>query len=187
MASETGMRANGWRVVRWSVGAGLLLVPLVMMQIVDDWNWGPGAFLFLGIMIGGVLLLYEFAVQAGVSMAYRGGVAAALAAAFLMIWMNLAVGIVGEDNPLNFNFFMLVFAAVVGAYTARGEAAGMARAMLGVTVVQVLLAIAIATAPSTAREPGGGIGVLILCGFFAGLWLLSAGLFHRASRSAAAA
>lgn len=185
MVSESRMGANGWRVVRWSAGAGLLLVPLVMMQIVDDWNWGPGGFLFAGIMIGGVLLLYEFATRAGVSMAYRGGVAAALAAAFLMIWMNLAVGIVGEDNPLNFNFFMLVFAAAIGAFTARGEPAGLARAMLGVAAVQILLAIAIATDPSTAREPAGAAGVSLLCGFFTGLWLLSAALFRRASRKAA--
>jgi hypothetical protein len=26
---------GGWRVARWSVGAGLLLLPLAMMQVVD--------------------------------------------------------------------------------------------------------------------------------------------------------
>lgn len=185
MVSETGMRMNGWRVARWSAGAGLLLVPLAMMQFVDDWDWGPGAFLFLGIMIGGVLLAYELAVRAGVSSAYRGGVAAALAPAFLIIWMNLAVGIVGEDNPMNFNFFMLVFAAAVGACTARGDPAAMARAMLGVVVVQALLAIAIVTAPSIASEPASVHRVSLLCSIFGGLWLLSAALFRRASQGAA--
>jgi len=185
MVSETRIAVNGWRVVRWSVGAGLLLVPLVMMQIVDGWNWGLGAFLFLGVIIGGVLLLYEYAVRAGVGLAYRGGVAAALAPAFLIVWMNLAVGIVGEDNPMNFNFFMLVFAAAVGAYTARGEPAAMARAMLGVVVVQALLAIAIVTAPSIASEPAGVFRVSLLCSVFAGFWLLSAALFRRASRRTA--
>lgn len=171
---------GGWRVARWSVGAGLLLLPLAMMQVVDGWNWGPGAFLFLGILIGGALLLYEQAVRRGVSLAYRGGVATAMLAAFLIVWMNVAVGIVGEDNPANFSFFMLIFAAAVGAYAARGEAAGMARAMLGVAVVQLLLAIAIATAPSTV----GAARVLTLCGVFGGLWLLSAALFHSAGRGA---
>jgi len=183
MVRETRLSGNGWRVLRWSVGAGLLLVPLVMMQIVDDWNWGPGSFLFAGIMIGGVLLLYEFAARAGVGMAYRGGVAAALMAGFLMVWINLAVGIVGEDNPINFSFFMLVFAAGVGAYAARGEAAGMARAMLGVTAVQAFLAIAIATAPSTQRDPMGATGVLLISAFFGFLWLMSAALFRKASRT----
>jgi hypothetical protein len=185
MVSETKLSANSWRVLRWSAGAGLLLVPLVMMQIVDDWNWGPGSFLFAGIMIGGVLLLYEFAARAGVSMAYRGGVAAALMAAFLMVWINLAVGIVGEDNPINFSFFMLVFAAGVGAYAVHGEAGGMARAMLGVAVVQALLAVAIATAPSTQRDPMGATGVLLISAFFVFLWLMSAALFRRASQAGA--
>lgn len=182
MVSETRMPAKGWRALRWSIGAGLLLVPVVMMQIVDDWNWGPGSFLFAGIMIGGVLLLYEFAARTGASMAYRGGVAAALMAAFLMVWINLAVGIVGEDNPINFSFFMLVFAAGVGAYAARGEPGGMARAMLGVAAVQALLAIAIATAPSTQRDPMGATGVLLLSAFFGFLWLISAALFRKASQ-----
>jgi hypothetical protein len=171
---------GGWRVARWSVGAGLLLLPLAMMQVVDGWNWGPGAFLVLGILIGGALLLYEHAARKGVGMAYRGGVAAAMLVAFLIMWMNVAVGIVGEDNPANFNFFMLIFASAVGAFAARGEAAGMARAMLGVAAVQLLLAIAIATAPSTV----GAARVLTLCGVFGGLWLLSAALFQRASRGA---
>jgi hypothetical protein len=56
--------------------------------------------------------------------------------------------------------------------------------MLGTAAVQMLLAIAIATAPSTQREPGGAVSVLVLCGFFAGLWLVSAALFHKATRDA---
>ena len=115
--------------------------------------------------------------------AYRSGIAVAVAVSFLQVWMNLAVGIVGEDNPINFSFFMLIFAAAVGAFAARFRPDGMARAMLGTAAVQVLLAIAIATAPSTQREPGGAVGALVLCGFFAGLWLVSAALFHKASKA----
>ena len=43
----------------------------------------------------------------------------------------------------------------------------MARAMLAVAAVQALLAAAVATAPSTARdEPMGALGVLALSGLF---------------------
>ena len=184
MDKETG-RSNGWRVARWSAAAGLLMVPLVMMQFSDDWNWTGEDFLFAAIMIGGALLLYEFAGRASANIAYRAGAALAVAAAFLLIWINLAVGIVGDvDNPTNLGFFLLVLAAGVGVYAAELRARGMARAMLAVGAVQLLLGALIATAPSTARvEPMGAWGVLAISGFFAALWLISAALFRRASRS----
>lgn len=116
--------------------------------------------------------------------AYRIGVAVALAASFLEVWMNLAVGIVGtEDNPVNQGFYLVVATAAACAFTARLRADGMARAMLAVAAVQALLGLAVATAPSTARdEPMGAIGVLALSGGFVALWLVSAALFHRSER-----
>ena len=117
---------------------------------------------------------------------YRIGVAVALAASFLEVWINLAVGIVGsEDNPVNLGFYLVVVTAAACAFTAQFRADGMARAMLAVAAVQTLLAIVVATAPSTARDdPMGPMGVLMLSGFFASLWLTSAALFHRSARQA---
>lgn len=115
--------------------------------------------------------------------AYRIGVAVALAASFVQVWMNLAVGIVGSaDNPVNQGFYGVVVAAAACAFTARFQAGGMARAMLATAGVQTLLALAVGTAPSTARiEPMGAIGVLALSGGFVALWLVSAALFHRSA------
>jgi hypothetical protein len=115
---------------------------------------------------------------------YRLGAGVALMAGFLQVWMNLAVGIVGsEDNPVNQGFFGVVVTAAACAFVARFNAEGMARAMLATAGVQALLAVAVATAPSTARDdPMGAIGVLMLSGFFAALWLVSAALFHRSAR-----
>jgi hypothetical protein len=59
------------------------------------------------------------------------------------------------------------------AFTARLRADGMARGMLAVGGVQALLALAIATAPSTVRDdPKGPMGVLVLSAGFVALWLL---------------
>lgn len=116
--------------------------------------------------------------------AYRAGAAVALATGFAQIWMNLAVGIVGEpDNPVNQGFYGVVVAAAACAFTARLEAAAMARAMLATAGVQAVLAFAVGTAPSTARiEPMGAMGVLGLSGGFVALWLVSAALFQRSAR-----
>jgi hypothetical protein len=121
--------------------------------------------------------------------AYRIGLAVALAASFLEVWINLAVGIVGsEDNPVNQGFFLVVATAWACAFTARLRAEGMARAMLAVAAVQAMLGVAVATAPSTAPvEPMGAIGVLALSGVFTALWLVSAALFHTSARREALA
>jgi hypothetical protein len=115
---------------------------------------------------------------------YRAAAATAIGTGLLQVWMNLAVGIVGrEDNPVNLGFHLVVVTAAACAFTARAAPAGMARAMLATAAVQMLLAAVIATAPSTVRDdPKGPLGVLILGGGFAALWLLSAALFHRSAR-----
>lgn len=115
---------------------------------------------------------------------YRIGLALALAASFLQVWMNLAVGIVGsEDNPVNQGFYLVVVAAWACAFTAGFRAEGMARAMLAIAGMQALLGLAVATAPFTARiEPMGATGVVMLSGLFVALWLASAGLFHLSAR-----
>jgi|ERR1044072_1002524 2-methylcitrate dehydratase PrpD len=116
---------------------------------------------------------------------YRIGAGVALAAGFLEIWINLAVGIVGrEDNPVNQGFYLIVATAAACAFVARLRPDGMARAMLAVAAMQALLAVAVATAPSTARdEPMGAAGVLALSAAFCALWLLAAALFQRSARA----
>ena len=115
---------------------------------------------------------------------YRIGAGVALAVAFVQVWMNLAVGIVGEaDNPANQGFYGVVVAAAACAFTARLSADGMARAMLGVGAVQAVLGLAVGTAPSTARmEPMGAAGVLMLSGVFIAGWLVSAAFFQRSAQ-----
>lgn len=180
-ARENGW--NGWRVARWSAAAALLMVPAVMMQVSDEWNWGPASFVVAGALLAGVLLAYEWAARRNGGAAYRAGVVVALVASFLVVWINLAVGIVGsEENPVNLSFFCLVFAAGIGAFAAEFRPAGMARAMLGVAMVQMLLAMIIATATPVMREPGASAGVLVLSAFIAALWLGAAALFRAAAR-----
>lgn len=171
-------RRNYWRIARWTAALALLLTPAVMMQISDEWHWTPRSFLFAGIMIGGVGLLYELAERASGSRAYRAGVAVGLAASFLTVWSTIV-----RDDGNGIGFFMLILAAATGAFAAWFRPAGMARAMLGVAIMQALLGVAIATAPSTASTPDGASRALLFSGFFAALWLVSATCFRVAAKA----
>ena len=113
--------------------------------------------------------------RAGGSRAHRAGVAVALVTSFLTVWTTIV-----RDDGTGISFFLLIMAAVVGGFSAGFRAAGMARTMLGVAVMQALLAIAIATAPSTASMPDGVLKALLFGGAFTALWLISAAFFRAA-------
>src|SRR5688572_8042949 len=60
---------------------------------------------------------------------YRFAVGVALAAALFLVWMNLAVGLIGtEDNPANLLYGGVLAVGIIGAIIARFRPHGMARA-----------------------------------------------------------
>jgi hypothetical protein len=115
--------------------------------------------------------------QPGETWTYRAGVAVAVVASFLTVWTTIV-----RDDGTGMSYFLLVMAAVVGGFSAWFEPAGMARTMLGVAIMQALLGVATATAPSTASQPDGSVRALLFGGVFAALWLISAACFRAASR-----
>ena len=116
--------------------------------------------------------------RAGGGRAYRLGIAAALVTSFLTLWTTVV-----RDDGNGIGFFMLIMAAAVGGVSAWFRPAGMARAMIGVAIMQALLAVAIATAPSTANTPDGGFRILLFSGVFMALWLVSAAFFRAAAKA----
>jgi hypothetical protein len=173
-----------WRIARWTLAATLLAIPAAMMQVPGSgWAWSVGDFVFAGVMIVATALLYERAAKLSDIWAYRAGAAVALGAAFLLVWINLAVGIVGnEGDPRDAAYFCEVLFAAGAAFTALLRPAAMARAMLATAAIQLLVTALALAAGWGARESLGAAGVLILNAGFAALWLVSAALFWRATR-----
>ena len=171
-----------WRILGWGFAATLMLLPAVAMQFTSEVNWTASDFVFAGVLIGGTGLLLELAARRSRSAAYRGGVALALLASFLLIWINGAVGIIGnEDNPANLMFLAVILIALVGSVLALFRPAGMAMAMAAAAGAQALIAAIALYRGLGASEPPGPLGIVLLIGFFVGLWLASAWLFKRAA------
>jgi len=161
-----------WRIAGWSILALLLLLPLVAMQFTAEVNWTAEDFVFAGVLFGSVGLAFELIVRKSASLAYRLGAALAVVAAFLTIWVNAAVGMIG-DGPYNLLFGGVLLIALIGAVVARFQAAGMARAMVAAAIAQGLL-----SAIGMATDVHGGV----LSMAFVGPWLLAAWLFRKAAR-----
>ena len=178
--TTTDSRRNGWgwvRPVAWGGAVALILLPLVAMQFTSDVDWSGGDFLFAAIVIGAVGLAFELAVRISNSWSYRGGAAVGLAAGFFLTWSNAAVGYIGDDNPYNMVFFVIVAFAFLGALLARFEAKGMALVMLAAGIAH-----AVAGAIGYPEDPVTGPITLV----FTAMWLTSARLFQLAAREPSA-
>ena len=93
-------------------------------------NWSIFDFAFFGAMILGVIVVYALAKRRANNRTYRFAIGVALAAAFLLVWINGAVGIIGnENNDANMMFFGVLLVGVIGAIIARLRPKGLARAM----------------------------------------------------------
>jgi hypothetical protein len=134
-ASWRGQHAKATAAYRPAVrivlaAAFILLLPLLAMQMTDEVVWDLADFAVAGALLVGTGLMYELAVRKPGNTAYRAAVGVALAAAFILIWMNLAVGIIGaEDNPANLMYGGVLAVAIIGAAIGRFQPAGMARAL----------------------------------------------------------
>lgn len=115
--------------------------------------------------------------RASGSRAYRAGVAVALVASFLIVWTTLV-----RDDGNGIGFFLVIMAAGVAGFAASFRPTGMVRGMFGVAMMQVLLGVAIATAPSTSNIPDGAFKVALFSGFYTVLWLMSAMCFRAAAK-----
>lgn len=180
---EKGGRGSVWRWIGWGGAGALLLAPLVAMQFTEEVDWSPGDFVFAALLMGSVGLALEVAVRRSGRLGYRVGVAIALGLGFLTIWVNGAVGVIGdEEQPANLLFLGVLATALLGAFAARFRPGGMAWAMTAAAVAQGLVPFAAwlsGLAPTALLERAE---VPVFTVVFTALWLISAALFRKAAR-----
>ena len=176
--NATMIHSRLWRGLRWGMWGGLaalLALPLVAMQFTDEVQWTLSDFMVMGGMLGMVGVAFELVVRVARGSAYVLAAGMAIATAFLMTWINLAVGIIGgEANPANLVFAGVLAVGLVGALIGRFTAGGMARAMVATGIAQLL-------AGGYALVLGSMEGGM-LSAAFAVMWFTSAALFHKAAR-----
>lgn len=74
----------------------VLLVPLLAMLFSDEVDWGVGDFVVVGILLAGVGMAYQLIVTGVKNNSRLAVIGIVLAAAMLLIWAELAVGILGS-------------------------------------------------------------------------------------------
>lgn len=179
-------RTSRWRIAAWGAAACLLLTPLVAMQFTGEVIWSPIDFAVFGAMLliaGGA---FELAARMSGSRMYRAGVGVAVAAGFLLVWVNLAVGYLGdEDNSANLMFLGVLAIAIIGSGIGRFRPDAMARAMLAAAAAQVLAGLIGLAAGWASPGAEGVFEVTLGTCLFTPLWLASAFLLRQAARGQA--
>ncbi len=175
MANPAEIRSNDtpWRILVWGGLAALLALPLVAMQFTEEVDWTGFDFLVMGLLLATVGGCFELAMRMSRNWTYRIGFGVAVVTGFLTIWVNLAVGMIGnEDNPANLVFLGVLLVAAVGAIAARFRPDGMSKAMVAAAVAQAGASVYAATLGETRDA-------IFIAGFCL-LWLAAAGLFRLA-------
>jgi hypothetical protein len=173
-----GERGARWRVAVWGMAALFLLLPLIAMQFTTEVTWTGSDFAVFGAMLLAACGGYELAARMTGNTAYRAAAGVAIVAAFLLVWVNLAVGIIGSENdPANLMFGGVLGVGLIGALVARFQPRGMARALVATALAQALVVVVALIAVTGELAP-----LFMLSGFFVAMWLLSAGLFRKAAR-----
>lgn len=169
-------RLPRWRLALWGSALLALLLPWLAMQVGSTVSWTGFDFLVFGLMLaiacGGVELAVRLSRHSPDRGRYRLAAILTLGGGFLMVWANLAVGIIGsENNPQNQLFFGVLAIGLIGALITRFSAQGLAHTLRAMAAVQLIIGLS-AWALGWAFLPAFTL-------FYVGLWLTAAHLFSK--------
>lgn len=177
--------SRAWRLIRWSLAVALLLAPLVAMLFTDEVNWTLGDFVFAAVLIGATGLAFELALRACASLMFRAAAALTLGTTFLLIWVNAAVGIIGDSaNAANLLYGLIVAIVVLTTIASGFAPVAMSRATAAAAVVQGMITIA-AVLTGWGEPASSPVELVAINGFFIVLWLSAMLLFRPAAAEAA--
>lgn len=120
----------------------LLTIPLIGDLVSKEWNWSGSDFLIMGLLIAGATFIWRLLVtRPSATLAYRLGAGLSIGTGFLLVWVSLAVAVIGDDNPANALYLGAILAGLIGTGVARFQPRGMARAAFAAATVTFFVPI----------------------------------------------
>lgn len=156
----------------------ILMIPFIAMQYTTEVNWSLGDFLIAGVALCGTGLLFVSVYRFVSNSMYRLAAGITLFASLLLIWINGAVGIIG-DGPINLLYLTVLGIEFLGACLVGFKARGLAK----VSYIAAIMTFLIPILALLIKEPDFSPGVLqvfFINAFFVMLFVGSGVLFQHA-------
>lgn len=170
---------NWWRVARWGTAGALLCVPAIAMRFPGSgFDWSAIDFVVMGTLFAAILGAYEFLSSRAPGFTYRAASGLTTLGLFLLIWMNLAVGVIGtEQNDANAMFAAVIAIVVGGGILARFRPKGMRLTLFTAAAAQAAIGMIAVAGNLGYEDPNWPRDVIFLTLFYTGLWAVAGILF----------
>lgn len=134
--------------------------------------WTAFDFIVFGLMLLGLGVGIVVALKMSKRSTYRLAALLVLGGGFLMVWANLAVGIIGnEENPRNLIFYVVLIVGLIGALATRFAPRGLCLTLRAMAAIQLLIGVGTAVL--------GWALLPVFTVFYVALWLVAAQLFAK--------
>ncbi|WP_445383085.1 hypothetical protein [Robiginitalea sp. IMCC43444] len=183
------MSINSKRIISWMAFIlAALSIPLLAMQFTEEVQWSVSDFLIMGGVLALMAFAYEFISRKSKHRLFRIACTIGLAGAFLLFWVNAAVGIIGSENQdVNLLFAGVLLIGLSGAAISGLKPLGMRNTLYAMAAAQMLIPVIglMIWPPSEISWSPGILGVFVFSGFFAFLFAVSGRLFHKVAKDEA--
>jgi len=160
----------------------LLTIPFVGNRVSEEWNWTLSDFAIMGVLIAGAAFIWRLLVtRPSANLAYRLGAGLAVVTGFLLVWVSLAVAIIGESNPANGFYLGSILSGLIGTGMAQFRPKGMARAAFAAAAITFFVPIIAWVMDPNDFSPGVA-PVLLLNSIFVLMFAAAGLLFCRAAK-----
>src|SRR5690606_8669709 len=127
---------------------------------------------------------WELALRMSENFAYRAAAAIAVLSVLLLVWLVLAVDLIGvEGDRFDLLYAGVIAVGLAGAVLSRLRPAGLSRTLAAMALVQAGIAALALAAGKQRVEASSVLEILGVNGLFVALFLASAWLFRRACRA----
>ena len=168
-----------------SITAMILLIPLIAMDFTSEVNWNGLDFLVMAMMLMGAGLTYVFIANLSSSYAYKLGVAITMLTSFLLVWVLLAVGMIGASgHPANLLYGLVFITLGASAFSCKFTAQGLSKSLFRTAAAQFIVPfIAIIFWQPILMSEANLVRLLIFNSVFALLFAGAGWLFRKSAKS----
>lgn len=163
----------------------VLMIPLAGV-LYGGWQWQVRTFVLAWTVLAAAVFVYRLlATSKAASLTFKLGTGLAVLTSFALGWITLSVKVIGEENPANLFYFLVILGGLIGVGFSRFQPAALAKAAFAMAGATLLVpVIAILFWPSSDFSPGVEKVFVLNCGFVAMFVVSGLLLRHAAGRNA---